>query len=403
MKRLLDGLKVLDFTWAIAGPFVTKFLADHGATVIKVENGERLDMIRTFQPFKDGKFGINRGGVWAAMNSGKRSLGLDMRRPEGVQIARRLAAWCDVLVENFAPGTVAKWGMSYDELKEINDDIIMVSTSSMGQTGPFAHYHGLGFHLQGFAGFNQVTGFPDREPFGSIPYTDFVGGPFALAALMGALDQRRRTGQGQFIDLSQVEASLHLLSPALLDSSVNGREARRHGNRSRSAAPHGAYRCLGDDRWCVIAVTTDAQWRAFRGVLGDSPWTQAPELQTVLGRLDRVEELDRRVEEWTLRHTPHDVMERMQAAGVPAGVVEDGKDLAEDPQHAARRFYQHFDHPEIGSALTRRSPVLYSDADSSVTGGAPTLGQDTEYVLTQVLGMSDDEWLALLEAGVVGS
>ena len=403
MKRLLDGLKVLDFTWAIAGPFVTKFLADHGATVIKVENAERLDMIRTFQPFKDGKFGINRGGVWAAMNSGKRSLGLDMRRPEGVQIARRLAAWCDVLVENFAPGTVAKWGMSYDELKEINDDIIMVSTSSMGQTGPFAHYHGLGFHLQGFAGFNQVTGFPDREPFGSIPYTDFVGGPFALAALMGALDRRRRTGQGQFIDLSQVEASLHLLSTVLLDSSVNGREAKRDGNRSRSAAPHGAYRCLGDDRWCVIAVTTDAQWRAFRTILGDPPWTQAPELQTLLGRLERVEELDRRVEEWTLRHAPHDVMERMQAAGVPAGVVEDGKDLAEDPQHKARHFYQHFDHPEIGSALTRRSPVLYSDADSSVTGGAPTLGQDTEYVLTQVLGMSDDEWIALLEAGVVGS
>ncbi len=403
MKRLLDGLKVLDFTWAIAGPFVTKFLADHGAIVIKVENAERLDMIRTFQPFKDGKFGINRGGVWAAMNSGKRSLGLDMRRPEGVDIARRLAAWCDVLVENFAPGTVAKWGMSYDELKEINDDIIMVSTSSMGQTGPFAHYHGLGFHLQGFAGFNQVTGFPDREPFGSIPYTDFVGGPFALAALMGALDRRRRTGQGQFIDLSQVEASLHLLSTVLLDSSVNGREAQRDGNRSRSSAPHGAYRCLGDDRWCVIAVTTDAQWRAFRGVLGDPPWTQAPELQTLLGRLDRVEELDRRVEEWTLRHAPHDVMERMQAAGVPAGVVEDGKDLAEDPQHEARHFYQHFDHPEIGSALTRRSPVLYSDADSSVTGGAPTLGQDTEYVLTQVLGMSDDEWIALLEAGVVGS
>ncbi len=403
MKRLLDGLKVLDFTWAIAGPFVTKFLSDHGATVIKVENARRLDMIRTFQPYKDGKFGINRSGVWAAMNSGKYSLGLDMARPEAVGIAQRLAAWCDVLVENFAPGTMAKWGLTYDELRQVNDDIIMVSLSSMGQTGPYAHYHGLGFHLQGFAGFNQVTGFPDREPFGSIPYTDFVGGPFSLAALMGALDRRRRTGQGLFIDLSQIEAALHLLGPALLDSAVNGRETQRVGNRSHRAAPHAAYRCQGDDRWCVIAVFTDAQWRGFCRVLGDPPWTREAGFGTLLGRLARLDELDRRVEAWTLQHSPEEVMERMQAAGVPAGVVEDGKDLAEDRQHEARHFYQQFDHAEIGSAVTRRSPVLYSDADASVPRGAPTLGQDTEFVLTQVLGMSDEEWLALLEAGVVGS
>ena len=189
MSKILEDVKVLDFTWAIAGPQTTKYLADHGATVIKVENATKLDMIRTFQPFKDGKFGINRSGVFNAMNSGKYSLGLDMGKPEGRAIAMKLTAWCDVLVENFAPGTVDSWGMSYDAVRKVNDDIVMISMSSMGQTGSMAHFHGLGFHLQGFAGFNQVTGFADREPFGSIPYTDFVGPPFALTAIMGALDR----------------------------------------------------------------------------------------------------------------------------------------------------------------------------------------------------------------------
>jgi benzylsuccinate CoA-transferase BbsF subunit len=279
----------------------------------------------------------------------------------------------------------------------------MVSMSSMGQTGPFAHYHGLGFHLQGFAGFNQVTGFPDREPFGSIAYTDFTGPPFAVCSIMGALDFRRRTGQGMFIDLSQVEAALHLLGPVLLDMSVNGREAQRYGNYNPIAAPHAAYRCKGKDRWCVIAVFTDEQWRALVKVMGAPAWAREARFQTLRDRLANLKELDAQMERWTLERSPEEVRDTLQEAGVPASVVETGRDLAEDKHLAARQFFQTFPHPEIESALTRRSPVRYSDADSSVPKGASTLGQDNEFVCTKILGMSDEEWVKLLEEGVLVS
>jgi benzylsuccinate CoA-transferase BbsF subunit len=220
---------------------------------------------------------------------------------------------------------------------------------------------------------------------------------------MGALDFRRRTGQGVFIDLSQVEAAIHLLGPAVLDMSVNGREAQRYGNFNPRAAPHAAYRCKGDDRWCVIAVFTDAQWHALVKLMGRPAWALDPKLQTLQGRLANLAELDRRMEAWTRRRSPEEVTELCQAAGVPASVVETGRDLAEDRHLAARGFFQTFPHAEIDSAVTRRSPVRYSDADASVPKGGSTLGQDNEFVCTQVLGMRDEEWVALLEEGVLGT
>ena len=297
-KRLLEGLKVLDFAWVIVGPCVTKFLADHGATVIRVESHSRVDNYRSHQPNKDGVRGINRSGTWAALNAGKYGMALNMERPEAREVAKRLAAWCDVLVENYVPGTIAKWGLGYEDVKRLNEDIIMLSMSSLGQTGPLAEFHGLGYHLMGFGGFSHVTGFPDSEPLGNMPYTDFAAPPFGVAALMAALDRRRRTGKGTHIDLSQVEASIHFLGPAVLDRTVNGRDARRVGNASPYAAPHGAYRCEGEERWCAIAVFTDAHWDAFQHALGDPPWAGDSRFSTVMGRLSRQTELDRHVEEW---------------------------------------------------------------------------------------------------------
>ena len=399
-RRMLEGLKVLDFTWAIVGPFTTKFLADHGATVVKVESMRRVDAMRTFQPYKDGKPGINRSGVFAAMNSGKYSMALNMRMPEAKKVAERLVSWCDVLVENFAPGAMDDWGMGYDSLKDIKDDLIMLSMSSMGQTGRYAHYHGLGFHLIGYAGFCEVTGFPDRDPFGSIAYTDFTGPPIGIAALMGALDHRRRTGEGMYIDMSQVEAGIPWLGPAVLDYTVNGRDTKRRGNDSPYAAPHGAYRCKGEDRWCVVAVFTDEHWRALGEAVGEPDWTQDERYATLSGRLAHRAELDAHMEGWTSQHAPEEVMDRLQAVGVPAGIVKDGKDLYEDPQFAHRGFYQRLEHAEMGEYVTRRSPVVYSDADASVQREAPILGQNTEFVCTQILGMPDEEWLGLMEQGV---
>lgn len=398
--RMLQGLKVVDFTWAIAGPFTARYLADNGATVVKVESVRRVDAMRTFQPYKDRKPGINRSAVYAAMNSSKLSLGLNMSLPEAREIAKKLIAWADVLVENFAPDAMSNWGLSYDDIVKFNKDLVMISMSSMGATGPLAHYHGLGFHIQGFAGFCNITGFPDRSPFGAVAYTDFIGPPLAISALMGALDHRRRTGAGQHIDMAQVEAGIHFLGPAVLDYSVNGRDTQRKGNQSTYASPHNAYPCAGDDRWCVIAVFTDSQWRALADIVGDEALSDA-RFNTVSARLDRRDEIDARLKEWTIQRSPNQVMELLQEAGVPAGIVSDGADLAEDKQLAARKFFKRFEHIEIGDYITRRqTPVISSATDTDPHSPAPILGQHTEHVLTEILNIPDEEWLPLMEKGV---
>ena len=400
--RMLEGLKVVDFTWAIAGPFTARYLADNGATVVKVESARRVDAMRTFQPYKDRKPGINRSAVYAAMNSSKLSLGLNMTKPEAREIAKKLIAWCDIVVENFAPDAMGNWGLAYEDIVKFNENVIMISMSSMGATGPLAHYHGLGFHIQGFAGFCNITGFPDRSPFGAVAYTDFIGPPLAISALMGALDHRRRTGEGQHIDMAQVEGGIHFLGPAVLDYSFNNRDAGRRGNDSTYAAPHNAYACAGDDRWCVISVFTDEQWRALVSVVGDEA-LRDDRFATLAGRLERRREIDERLGEWTRARSPQEVMESLQTVGVPAGVVSDGADLEQDKQFAARNFYQHFDHLEIGDYTTRRqTPVLASDADTGPYSEAPMLGQHTEYVLTELLHIPDEKWVPLMEQGVFG-
>ena len=398
MSRLLEGLKVLDFSWVIVGPLVTKFLADNGATVIRVESNSRVDAFRFYAPSKDNTIGVNRSGPWAAFNSGKLGMTLNMERPEAREVAKRLVAWCDVMVENYTPATVGKWGLDYEGVKKIKEDIIMFSMSSLGHTGPLAQLHGTGYHLVGYGGFSTLTGFPDREPMPLMPYTDFVAPPFGVAAILGALDYRKRTGKGMYIDISQTEASLHFLGPSLLDYSANGRIAQRHGNFNPHAAPHGAYRCRDDDRWCAIAVFSEEQWQAFLRAIGNPDWAADAKFASLAERNRNLEELDRRVGEWTSERSPEEIVQRLQGAGIPVAEVKGGKDLAEDPQLAYRNFFQRFEHQELGEMMTNRSPSVYSDADSSVPRGAPTLGQDTEYVCTQILGMSDEELLALIEA-----
>ena len=399
MERLLEGLKVVDFSWVIVGPQVTKFLADHGATVVRVESNKRVDGFRYYQPVQPGP-GINRGGPWASMNAGKYGMSLNMQDPKGLEVGKRLVAWCDVLVENFTPGTIAKWGLGYDVVKAINPRAIMFSMSSLGQTGPMANVHGSGYHLFSFGGFSSVLGFSDRDPIGPIPYSDFVAPPFGVSAIMGALDRRHRTGKGMHFDMSQMEASLHFLGPVILDYSANGRDARRDGNASPNAAPHNAYRCK-DGRWCAMAVTSDAQWQAFREVIGTPAWAMDPALEALAGRLQALPNLDEEVGAWTSTRVPEDVVRALLEAGVPAAVVQDGPALAKDPQLLHRGYFQEFEHQDMGRSYTHLVPVRYSGADTSVIKGAPTLGEDTEYVCTQILGMSDEEWVALVEEDVL--
>lgn len=395
-KGFFKGIRIADFTWIGAGTHIIEYLYHYGAETIKIESEARPDPIRYIPPFKDHKPGLERGYQYQKLSANKLGLRLNLRHPKGVEVARRLIAISDIVIDNFTAGTMEKFGLGYEDLKKVKPDIIQVSSCMQGQTGPAAGHPGSGLTLTSLTGFNYITGWPDRKPSGMYgPYTDQVTPIFAAAALMAALDYRRRTGKGQRLDLSQYEASIHFLAPMLLDYTVNGREFMRRGNKSNRAAPHGVYRCKGDDRWVAIAVYTDEEWESFCRVVGNPEWSRKPEFATLLSRTKNSDELDKRVEKWTMNRTPEEVMTQMQEAGVAAGVVLNNEDLWNDPQLKHYEAFSEFEHPEIGSCSSHRRPVDLSKMDWELRR-APLLGEHTEYVCTQLLGMSDEEFVELM-------
>ena len=262
--RPLDGINVLDFCWVAAGPMATKYLAEFGATVVRVESAKRPDTLRRAAPFKDGVEGLNRSGYFANYNVNKLGITIDMRHPKARDLILRVAPWADLVTENFTPGTMESWGLAFSELQKANPRIIMFSTSMLGRGGPLETQPGFGPVLSSLAGLTNITGWPDRDPVNPYgAYTDFIAPRFGVAAILAALDYRNRTGEGLHLDMSQLETALHFSAPLLLDCAVNDREAARRGNRDTGAAPHGVYPCQGDDRWIAIACVSDAQWRGL--------------------------------------------------------------------------------------------------------------------------------------------
>jgi len=314
----------------------------------------------------------------------------------------RLVAWADVVAENFAGGAMERMGLGYEELKKIKPDIIMLSSCMMGQTGPYATQPGYGFHMTALAGFNQITGWPDREPTAPHgPYTDFIAPHFNALAILAALDYRRRTGKGQYIDMSQYENGIHFLAPLILDYVINGREADRMGNHSAYTAPHAVYRCRGEDKWCAIAVFTDEEWDSLGKVIGSPVWTNDLRMATPQARKVNEEELDRLIEAWTINYSPEEVMALMQTAGVPAGVVETAEDLLDnDLQLRHRRSFWELDHPEIGKYRSIGASFVLSKSPYELRR-APLLGEHNEYVLKDICGMSDEEIAELVIEGVL--
>ncbi|MDP2859603.1 MAG: CoA transferase [Bacillota bacterium] len=402
METILQGVKVADFSWAYVGPLTAKTLADCGAHVIKIEGRNRPDVERaSVPPFKDNILGLNRGGHFNSVNTGKQSLAINLAHPKGKDVAKRLVVWADVVVENFSGGTMERIGLGYDVLKQIKPDIIMLSSSMQGQTGPDATRAGFGQHLTSFSGIGNLVGWPDRDPAQIGYYTDFIAPHFNITLIAAALVYRRRTGKGIYIDASQFEDCVHFLGPLLLDYQVNGRVAGRMGNRSSTACPHGAFRCQGDDRWCAFAVQTEAQWQAFCVAIGDPAWARTSRFATLRNRKENEDEMERLIECWTVERQAEDVMLLLQKAGVPAGVLQTGEDLLErDPQMKARHFYRELDHPEVGGYRSPRPPYLFSRCDFDVRR-APLIGEHNEYVLKELLGMSDEEIAELVVAGVL--
>ena len=400
-KQALEGLKVVDFCWAVAGPIIGLYLAHHGATVIRIESMRRVDICRVTAPYKDNKPGINRSGTFPAFNSNKFGMALNLSHPKGIEVAKRLAAWSDIAGENFTPGVIERLGLSYDELKKVKPDIIMYSSSNLGQTGPEAAQPGYGHHLVSYSGFTHLTGWPDRmstQPYGA--YTDFVAPRFLVAAILAAVDYHRRTGKGQYLDLSQLETGIHFMAPVIMDYTVNKRVETRDGNRCPYAAPHGAYPCQGDDRWCAIGVFSDGEWNALCQVMGNPEWTKEATFATLLSRKENEEELNERLGEWTRNFTAEEVMEKLQAAGVPAGVVKNAADIQDDPQLAYRHYFWQLEHPEIGKHYCEAAGFTLSKTPTEIRMPAPLLGQHTESVCREMLGMSDEEFVDLFNQDV---
>jgi crotonobetainyl-CoA:carnitine CoA-transferase CaiB-like acyl-CoA transferase len=400
--RPLAGVKVLDFFWVAIGPMTTSYLAEYGATVVRIESKGRPEVLRSAPPFGGGRRGPNRSGYYANYNANKYGFGLNMAHPKAVDMVKRFVPWADVVTENFTPGTMEKWGLGYDVLRQIKPDIIMISASMLGRGGPYSRQPGFGPVLSSLSGMTGLTGWPDRpptNPYGA--YTDFVVPKFAAPALLAALDYRRRTGQGQHLDISQLEAALHFMAPPILDCANNGREPQRMGNRHPAVAPHGAYPCQGEDRWCTIACMTEANWQTLRRVMGNPAWAQEERFATMSRRKAHEDELDERLSLWTKDWHAYTLMHTLQQAGVPAGVVQTNQDVIADPQLKHRGHFVYMDHPEMGRHPVQRSEFRLSKAAAEHHWPAPKLGQHTVQVCKEILGMSADEIDALIEEKVL--
>lgn len=397
-KHAFDGLKAVGFTYAGVGNFVLRILALHGATVVRVESEKRPDNVRTMAPYKDNKPGLNRSFYYNSVNTDKLCIALDMKHPRKDEVTKKLVEWADVLVENFTPGVIASWGLSYEEVKKINPNIIMISLSMQGQTGPARLQGGYGPLLQSLVGFPLMTGWPDGMPcLIDRSYPDYIAPRYGSIAVIAALLHQRKTGKGQYIDVSEYEDAIQFEIPVMLDWVVNHRVQKRAGNKYPNAAPHGAYRCKGDDRWCVIAVFTDSEWEAFCKVIGQPEWTKQPKFNTLLGRKQNEDELNKLVEEWTVNHAAEEVMMMMQKAGVKAAVVQTVEDVVEyDPQLKHRHFFWTLKHPECGETIHNRPTYLLSKTPSELRRPAPLLGEHTDFVCKELLQMPEDEYISLL-------
>jgi len=398
----LADLKVLDMSWIAVGPISTRCLADHGATVVKVESEKRADGLRFAGPFTEGVMGWNRSQFFGDFNTSKLDLTLDLKHPDSAAVLHKLAAWADLVVESYTPGAIARVGLDFETVRALNPKIVMLSTCLMGQTGPHKQMAGYGYHAGALAGYTELTGWPEVAPAGPYQaYTDVITPRFLIPTLLAALDHARRTGEGQHIDLAQLEAGLQFLAPEILDYQVNGHVPTRLGNRGPDAAPQGVYPCTGDDQWCSIAVETETHWQALCRVLGREDWRTDRGLQTRGERIARHDELDARIGDWTRTREAREVMETLQAAGVPAGVVQRSSDLLRDPQYRHRRFHQPLDHPEMGSVPYSGHQWRIRGYESGPRWPAPVLGQHSFQVLSEILGLADEEIGELVASGAV--
>ncbi|MFC1934378.1 CaiB/BaiF CoA transferase family protein [Chloroflexota bacterium] len=396
-----EGLKVLEFAWVVVGPLTGQYLSHYGATVIKIESHRHLDRARLFSFGEDQVGGLNTSGGFSDLNTSKYSATLDLGKEKGREIAWRLIDWADVVTESFAPGTMARWGLDYESVSKVKPDIIYFSTTQFGQTGPQAKFGGFGINALAVSGILELSGWPggERTP-PSAGYPDFTNPPIGASLIIAALDYKRRTGKGLYIDQSQVETCEHFIAPVLMDYLVNGNIASCSGNRVAYACPHGVYPCRGEDCWCAIAVTTDEQWMALCKAIGQPEWARGPKFASLEERKANEDELDGLIREWTKQQDPRHLEELLQSAGVPASCVETAEDLLKDPQLEHHGYFHLLKHKEIGVHVHEVSPFKFSTIPTRMFA-APCIGEHNEYVYHDILGLSHDEISDLMAEGVI--
>lgn len=401
-KLPLTGIRVADFTWVWAGPFATLQLAHLGAEVMRIETQSRICVTRRIPPFAEGQGGPNRSGYYNQYNQGKASVCLNLKKPEALEIAKKLVAASDVVTENFASGVMDKMGLGYETLKQLKPDIIMISMSGYGAVGPESPYVSYGPAQVPLSGLSSLTGFPEFPPMHvGFSYGDPNGGLHGAFAVLAALWHRARTGEGQYIDLSQWETSVAVLGEGVMEQVMNGAPSPRIGNRDPYMAPHGLYRCQGDDRWVSIVVANEEEWQQLCKGIGQPGLATDSRFATLEARKKNEDELESIISAWTKTLTAEEATARLQAVRVAAFPAVTNKELAEDSHLHQRGFFAELSHPEVGTRQHAGVPWIFSDTPCQVRHPAPCLGQDTDDVMQRVLGYSVEDVAALRARGVL--
>jgi crotonobetainyl-CoA:carnitine CoA-transferase CaiB-like acyl-CoA transferase len=399
----LKDVKICDFMWVMAGPASTRILADYGATVVRIESPTRIDTARTLQPYFNNQLGPDSSGLFGNCNAGKFGISLDLGNDAARAVVHDLVRWADVVTESFSPKAMRAWGFDYESLRKVNPQLIMLSSCLMGQSGPLAKLAGFGNMAAAISGFHNLTGWPDRAPAGLFgAYTDYVAPRFSAMAILAALDHRRRTGEGQYIDQSQAECAIHFLGPAILDYTVNGRVQGRVGNSDAQFAPHGVYPAAGEDQWVAIACRNDDDWRSLCAAMGTEELARDSRYASAAGRREHRETIDASIAAWSRSIDRAEIQARLQARGVPAHQVQNSADAYADPQLAHRGHFVEVDHSSLGKFTVEGPRAKLSRTPAAVRRAAPTLGQDNQHVLESILGYDETRITELVASGALG-
>jgi benzylsuccinate CoA-transferase BbsF subunit len=392
-KKVFEGIKVAEFAWVVVGPSTSRYLADHGATIVKIESHKRLDTNRINGPFVGGIPTPDGSMFYGKHNPNKQCISIDMGSPSGKQLAWKMIMWADIVTESFSPGTMEKWGMGYEDVKKVKPDVIYFSSSMQGRGGPHTSYAGYGQNAVNFSGFTEISGWPDRlpsPPYGA--YTDYVSCRYAAFALMAALMHRKNTGKGQYIEQSQFETSVQMVAPPVMDYQINGNIMNRNGNRYPTAAPHGVYQCKGDDRWVAISVLDEEQWPKFCQAIGNPALAKHKDFANLALRKKNEDALDKLVTAWTSTLATEEVEAILQKTGVPSNMVERASDIYVDPQLESRHYFTALEHSAMGrQKYEAQACFILSKTPREIVTPSPCVGEHNECVFKDLIGMNDDE------------